>query len=210
MSFWNQTSSDIVSALLPIIVGALVYALRFAITWLRSQKNAVLHTIGELAYTEVESNFSGTAGAQKMTIAIEKLRSRLGNAKWAKDVTDDQIIKVLQKAWYTQEGQYKSATTENAKAEPDKAVPIEPNVSEQGVGDEQVKLLEELRNEQMKLLEELRNEQKKISDEILKKQLAESGGGYTISGNAESNLNNIVTNPTPTSWLAPSEKEEAK
>jgi hypothetical protein len=98
-----------ISTLTPILVGGVGISVRILIMWMRAQKNVTLHTLGELAYNEVQSNFTGVAGEQKMKIAIEKVRARLINTPW-KNIDDDAIIKALQKAWYNQEGQYKNTS----------------------------------------------------------------------------------------------------
>jgi hypothetical protein len=116
MTYWNQLTSDLISALVPIILGAIVFGARAVIVWMQGQKNAVLHTMGELVYREVEDNFGGVAGAQKLQIAIEKLKTRLGGSRWANSVDDATIIQVLQKAWYNHEGQYKNGSDTNAVA----------------------------------------------------------------------------------------------
>lgn len=99
--------SYILTALIPILLGVLGVGFRIVITWMRASKNATLHMIGELVYTEVQNNFAGAAGTQKMQVAIQRVRERLGNVPWAKKLDDTAIAQALQKAWYNNEGQYK-------------------------------------------------------------------------------------------------------
>jgi hypothetical protein len=106
----NEWAIKIISMFIPALVGAAGIAFRMLIVWMRAQKNVALHTLGELAFNEVQNNFIGVAGEQKMKIAIEKVRARLVGTSWAKNVSDEEIIKALQKAWYNQEGQYKSVS----------------------------------------------------------------------------------------------------
>jgi hypothetical protein len=111
------------TVLTPILVGLIGWgALKF-IAWMRTNKNTTIHAFGELVYKEVQDNFVGVAGEAKLKIAIQKMHARFAGTSWANSISDDVIVQALEKAWFNQEGQYKSTTPVPVDVTPTIVVP---------------------------------------------------------------------------------------
>lgn len=104
---WTVLLQEIIAVLVPIVVGVLTYLIKNVTKSMKENDHAIIQTIGELAYREIERNMEGVSGQEKMTAAINQVRSRLDqHGRFAK-VSDEEIVAAIQKAWTQNEGQYK-------------------------------------------------------------------------------------------------------
>lgn len=113
---WSQLLDYSITVLVTLVLSAIVVGVKMGLKWLIAHNNTMLKTFAELAYNEIEMQFSGTAGAQKLQLAIESLKRRLSETNRLKNISNDRLTDAIQKAWFQNEGQYKPALAAKATA----------------------------------------------------------------------------------------------
>lgn len=113
---WSQLTDHALTVLITLLISVIVVGIKIGLKWVAEHNSTTLKTFAELAYNEIEMQFSGTAGAQKLQMAIESLKRRLSDTNRLKSIDSEQLAKAVQDAWFQNEGQYKPALAQKAAA----------------------------------------------------------------------------------------------